>query len=206
MTHSKRLPLVFLDIDDVLCMSSPFGGYDVIEVVAGRHVNPDAVYRSVFLAGAGEALKQVHDRFNGELHYVISSTWRAAFDRDQLSEVFRRGGLGFVADRLHDDQRWCTPVKLGRGKRIDEIAQWLDQHHHGEPFVIIDDTFSGPSLRPALSCPTHPFFGRVVLCEESVGLTPEHVGAAVAALQRPVGALRSPPASESEAYRAVDVP
>ena len=92
MTHPKTLPLVFLDVDDVLCMSSPYGGFDVIDVVAGRHVNPEAVYRSVFVARARDALKLVHDAFGGELRYVISSTWREVFDRSQLIEVFRREG------------------------------------------------------------------------------------------------------------------
>lgn len=188
MTHPKTLPLVFLDVDDVLCMSSPYGGFDVIDVVAGRHVNPEAVYRSVFVARARDALKLVHDAFGGELRYVISSTWREVFDRSQLIEVFRRSGLGFVADQLHDDARWRTPVKLRRGKRVDEIAQWLAQHHEGEPFVIVDDTFSGPSLRPALADSAHPFFGRVLLCEENVGLTPEHVEVIVQTLRRPLAA------------------
>ena len=188
MTHLKTLPLVLLDVDDVLCMSSPYGGFDVIDVVAGRHTNPEAVYRSVFVARARDALKLVHDAFGGELRYVISSTWREVFDRSQLSEVFLRSSLGFVADQLHDDARWRTPVKLRRAKRVDEIAQWLAQHHDGEPFVIIDDTFSGPSLVPALTDSTHPFFGRVVLCEENVGLTQEHVEVIVQTLRRPLAA------------------
>ena len=188
MTHPKLLPLVFLDIDDVLCMSSPHGGFDVIEVVAGRHVNPDAVYRSLFVERARDALKRVHDAFAGQLLYVISSTWREVFDRGQLGEVFRRSGLDFVANRLHDEARWCTPAKLRRGRRVDEIAQWLDRHHQAEPFAIIDDTFSGPSLQPALADASHRFAGRVVLCEENVGLTPEHVESIVGALRRPVDA------------------
>ena len=190
MTHLPSLPLVFLDLDDVLCMSSPYGGFDVIEAVAGRHPNPDAVYRAVFKARARDALKRVHDAFDGQLLYVISSTWREVFGRDQLSQVFRRSGLDFVADRLHDEARWCTPSKLRRGRRVDEVAQWLDQHHQGEPFVIIDDTFSGPSLRPALTDTSHRFAGRVVLCEENVGLVPEHVEFIVDALRRPM----APPA------------
>jgi hypothetical protein len=184
--HPDSQPLVFLDIDDVLCMSSPYGGFDVIEAVAGRHINPQAVYRDVFAARAREALKQIHEQAGSGLRYVISSTWREFFDRPQLCEVFRRGGLEFVADGLHDESSWRTPTKLGRGKRVDEIAQWLDQSRWRGPFLIIDDTYSGPSLRPALGDPSHPFFGRVVLCEEGVGLTAEHVAPAVAALGREV--------------------
>ena len=187
---SALRPVMFLDIDDVLCLSDPVGGYDVVEVVAGRHPNPNAVYRALFVPRARQALRQVHDRMAGQLHYVVSSTWRECLDREQMLDVFRQGGLEFVADCLHDDARWCTPAKLGRGRRVDEIAQWLDRHHRGEPFVIVDDSYSGPSLRPALDLPAHPFAGRVVLCEENVGLGEEHVEAIVKALGRPAGVPR----------------
>jgi hypothetical protein len=69
--------------------------------------------------------------------------------------------------------------------RSYDIAQWLDAFHRGEPFAIVDDTFSGPSLESALSRPTHPFHGRVVLCDENVGLLPEHIDPLLDALRRP---------------------
>ena len=102
---------------------------------------------------------------------------------------------------------WRTPPKFARGRRIDEIAQWLDRHHHGEPFVILDDMHSGASLIPAMhpspmlssnvpaprhssqSAP-HPFAGRVVLCDENVGLTSDHVPFILAALRPPLPVVR----------------
>ena len=92
---------------------------------------------------------------------------------------------------------------FGRSRRIDEIAEWLDRHHQGQPFAIVDDTHSGASLMPALlpapmapanvsatspstTVSPHPFAGRVVLCEENVGLTDDHVPFIVSALRRPV--------------------
>jgi hypothetical protein len=54
-----------------------------------------------------------------------------------------------------------------------------------EVFAVVDNTFSGPSLRPALTNPSHPFAGRVVLCQESVGLLPAHVEPLLAALRWP---------------------
>ena len=179
-------PIIFLDIDDVLCMSSPFGGFDAIDVVNDRHPDPAAVYRDLFKREACTVLRRVHDTMNGELRYVISSTWRQAFDREQLDAVFRRSGLEFVADRLYEGEGWCTPVTVGLSRRADEIAAWLDNHHQGESFVIIDDTWSGPSLLPALAMESHPFNGRVVLCRESVGLGDEHVQPILDALARPV--------------------
>lgn len=199
-------PVLFLDLDDVLCINSPCGGFDAIAAVNGRHVNPAWVYQRLFESGAVSALKQVHDEMGAAVRYVISSTWRESFSRAQLDVVFRRAGLGFVADRLQEGEMWRTPPKFGRGRRIDEIAQWLDRHHQGEPFAILDDTHSGASLIPTMRPspapsnvpPTghsenegpHPFAGRVTLCDENVGLTSDHVPFIVAALRRAVPVAR----------------
>ena len=179
-----KAALLFLDIDDVLCLNLPYGGYDSLAVVRGQDSDAMTVFAGLFEPRACQALKQVHEAMNGELHYVISSTWREFFDRAQMDRVFRASGLGFVADALHDELRWCTPPSFGRSRRIDDIASWLDRHHQGEPFAIVDDMLSGPSLKPALSNAAHPFAGRVVLCQEFVGLLDEHVGTIVDALGR----------------------
>lgn len=188
--QSAASPLVFLDIDDVLCLSSPYGGFDAIAAVNDRHVNAAAVYRELFAAGALKALKRVHDEMDARIRYVISSTWRESFSREQLEVVFRQSGLGFVADGLFEGAAWRTPVKFRLHQRVDEIAQWLAQHHRGEPFVIVDDTHSGASLHRALKARAgvklHPFAGRVVLCQEYVGLTDAHVPTIVDALRREV--------------------
>lgn len=178
-------PVLFLDIDDVLCMSDPYGGYDALDIVHGRRANAEAVFRDLFDARATRVLADLHDRMGGRLRYVISSTWRQFFDRHQFAEIFRRTGLSQVAERLDEGVRWCTPSKLGRSLRVDEIAQWLDLHHRGEPFAIVDDTYSGPSLLPALQMPGHPFVNRVVLCQAEQGLLDEHAQHLVDALRRP---------------------
>ncbi len=181
-TDSNSKPIIFLDIDDVLCLNKTYGGYDVIRAVRGEHPAPDAVYREVFDAQACAVLKDVHMALDGQLRYVISSTWREAFTLEQLSEVFRRTGLGFVADALHE--AWHTPIHFERGDRAKDIRIWLAAFHQGEPFVILDDTYSGPSLKPALFAEAmHPFYGRVVLCQEYVGLLPEHKEKLLSALQ-----------------------
>ena len=206
----KQAPVLFLDLDDVLCMSSPCGGFDALAAVRGQHVNAARVYLELFDSSATEALHRVHDEMGAAVRYVISSTWRESFSRVQLEVVFRHAGLGFVADHLQEGEAWRTPPKFGRSRRIDEIAQWLDRHHEGEPFAILDDTHSGASLAPALwpsglpasmassdvpvpghsgTEPPHPFAGRVVLCQENVGLTLEHIPFIVAALRRAVRKL-----------------
>ena len=184
---SRDATFLFLDIDDVVCLNAPYGGFDVILAVNGRHDDPAAVYRQVFDPCAREVLERIHDGMEGRLRYVISSTWREMLDREQMCKVFRKGGLGFVAASTEAGERWCTPLKVGRQQRVDEIAAWLDRHHQGEPFAVVDDVYSGASLRPALTLPTHPFHRRVVLCQESVGLCQEHIGPLLEALERPAG-------------------
>ena len=185
MSTVETMPILFVDIDDVLCLNKVYGGYDVIDAINDRHENPAAVFREVFDARAIEALERIHQSMDGALRYVVSSTWREVFDGPQMRDVFRKGGLGFVAEALHEE--WGTPGGHDPSVRADEIANWLDRHHREEPFAIVDDTFSGPSLKPALTNPSHPFYGRIVLCQEQVGLLPEHVELLVQALRLPMG-------------------
>ena len=189
VTDRPLRPIVFLDIDDVLCLSDPYGGYDAIAAVNDQHLNPKSVYRELFTTTAVNALKRVHERMDARVQYVISSTWRESFARHDLVAVFRRARLGFVAERLVAGEAWRTPPKFQRSQRVHEIAQWLDQNHRGEPFVIVDDTLSGASLIPARAAThitSHPFAGRVVLCQERVGLTDAHVQPILDALRREV--------------------
>ena len=37
--EDEGLPIVFLDIDDVLCLNNPYGGFDALEAVNGRHAD-----------------------------------------------------------------------------------------------------------------------------------------------------------------------
>ena len=210
-------PVMFMDIDEVICVGRPHGCFAAAAAVNHRHVNPQEVYRLLFQASSVRALKQVHDEMDATLRYVVSSTWREVFTRTQIEVVFRSAGLGFVADHLHEADRWCTPPKFGRSRRVNEIAEWLDRHHQGEPFAIIDDTCSGASLALALEparepaatsdVPAqrhsrneapHPFSGRVALCEEHVGLTDAHVPFIVAALRREVVVPGRPAAAPTE--------
>jgi len=176
-----------------------------------RDVNPAQVYQGLLVSSATSALKRTYDEIDAAVRYVISSTWRKSFSREQLEVVFRRAGLGFVADRLHEGETWRSPPMSGRSRRIDEIAQWLDRYHQGEPFAILDDNHSGASLMSALqpgmhpapmlssnvpasrhsseSAP-HPLAGRVVLCAENVGLTSDHVPFILAAVRRAVPVAR----------------
>jgi hypothetical protein len=177
------IPILFLDIDDVVCLNETYGGYDVVEALRGRHSRPATVFREVFNQRACDVLRQVHGAMNGRLRYVVSSTWREALDLAQVTRVFNEGGLDFVTSAFHEF--WRTPVSHYWGVRADDIARWLDRWHAAEPFAIADDTYSGSSLKPALTESLHPYFDRVVLCQENEGLVSEHVRPLVSALKTP---------------------
>lgn len=176
------IPILFLDIDDVVCLNERYGGFDVVRALNERVPQYVDVLRQVFNRDACALLRRLHESLDGRLSYVISSTWREAFTRSQLQFVFREGGLDFVAESLHEE--WCTPIELEPGSREADITMWLALNHIGESFAILDDTSSGISLRPALKDASHEFFGRVVLCQEGVGLRPEHLETLRLALTR----------------------
>lgn len=180
-------PVVFLDIDDVLCLNRPYSCYDAIDALHGRHPDAQAVYRGLFAPQAVAALRQLHETFDGQLAYVISSTWRVYLDRSRLCEVFSATGLDFLVEALEPGDRWCTPVIQPESPRRGyEIAAWLDRHHRGEPFAIVDDFLSGESLTAALSSDRHPFYSRVVLCDVDIGLLEDHLPRLEKALRQPV--------------------
>lgn len=185
-------PVVFLDLDDVVCRCDLFGGMDALECVTAKRTDVDYVYRHLFHPPAVEVLRRMHAQMGGRLRYVISSTWRQSFTRAQLRHVLGRAGLPFVADCMEDGPRWATPT-FADHDRAREIWAWLGEHHQGEPFVVIDDTWSGASLPDA---PAYP--SRVVLCDESTCLEAKHLATLV-------GALRTPP-QPHEAGRPADVP
>ena len=185
-TRHPPLPTIVLDIDDVICMSFPYGGYDVIENFAGTRTDMADVLSQVFDRRALNILRRIHEAMHGRVAYTISSTWRTVLTRDQMVQVFLGADAGFVAEGLLEGDAWCTPVIEEDNVRAREIALWLQTHGNGQPFVILDDTYSGNSLVPALSDPTHPWQWRTVICQENVGLVLEHFGEAVTALKRPL--------------------
>ena len=146
--HDQR-PLVFLDIDDVLCVHRTLNTRDVLAVLAGDDtVAASTVWQHIFHRHAVENLRQLNDEF--QPWYVISSSWTLHLTREQLCATFVATGLGFVSENLHE--HWCTP-RDDDSYRLVEIDAWLDTHAWRgprllaqAPFVIIDDELSGQSL------------------------------------------------------------
>jgi len=139
--------------------------------------------REIFAAEPKRVLESVHKEMGGQLRYVISSSWRHVFSRAQIERVFRTADVGFVAVGLHE--KWETPSRLPGTDRIEEIESWLHHYHQGEPFVVLDDDYSGTSLSGIDEDLKHPLAARVVLCPVGVGLTVEHSPIILDALRRP---------------------
>ncbi len=159
-------PVVFLDIDDVLCVHRTLNTRQVLAVLAGDEtIDAAEVWQQIFHRHAVENLRQLHNEFRP--WYVISSSWTLHLSREQLSVTFKATELGFVADNLH--MAWCTP-RDEDSYRLVEIDAWLDtSKRHGSrqlvpaAYVIIDDVLSGQSL-----VGSH-LEGHTVFCEASSG-------------------------------------
>lgn len=142
-------PIVFLDIDDVLCIHRTPNTAQVLAALGGdEYVNAEEVWQLIFHQHAVENLRQLDIEFHP--WFVISSSWTLHLTREQLCAAFAETGLDFVADNLHAD--WCTP-RDEDSYRLVEIDAWLDTHawHTSRllataRYVIIDDVLSGQSL------------------------------------------------------------
>lgn len=173
-------PIAFVDFDHVLCLCRPFGMYDALDLVNGKHPRPDLVRGLLMHVPAVAALREMYERMGGRLRYVVSSTWRQHFTRAQLRHLLRQVGLAFVADNIESRERWCTPSLSEPDRRI-EVGAWLEQHHAGEPYVVLDDDLSGASLA---SSPAYS--RRVTMCRDGAGLQHSHVDQIVCALTAPI--------------------
>jgi hypothetical protein len=164
-----------LDLDDVICLNAPYGGYDVT-----LKPRPADLFDLLFEASCVAALRAVDAVHKPK--YVITSSWLRFFDRNAIASVFRRCGLNFIVDSLHD--AWEAPQNAHE-TRASAIQRWLKDHHEGEPFVILDDTMSGTGLASSKALSNH-----LVLCEANKGLGPAHIAVIGQILTRLSGAQR----------------
>ena len=122
-------------------------------------------------------LQTLMDEFAPRL--VLTTSWLKLLDRDQFEELFRRCGLEVAAASLHE--HWAVAADRGLS-RHDAIVRWLQQHHEGEPFVVLDDYESGQSLVGSRLDQA----GRVVLSEVGKCLQRSQLSGARVALSNPV--------------------
>jgi hypothetical protein len=160
-------PLLFLDFDDVICINSTYGGYDVFAPDP-----PADLCEKLWHPPAIQTLLAIIDEHRPAV--VITTSWLRLMDRAGFEELFRRTGLHAVADSLHP--AWEAPP--GTGTRLDAIERWLAAHHAGEPLVVLDDKWSGTGLPGSWLDRA----GCVVLCTVCIGLHAGHLPAVRAAL------------------------
>lgn|GEM_PF-993273 len=156
-------PIIFLDMDDVLCLDSEFHSGEMLLVV--QHKRPDwpELWEKLVDVDAAANLLRLHEEFAPA--YVITSSWALHLDREQMSEVLARTQLQFVVYNLHDE--WQTP-RARSSTRREEVEWWLEAHRDsGQPFIILDDTYSGDTLMHSPLA----LDGHVVTCEVRKGLT-----------------------------------
>lgn len=159
-------PIVFLDIDDVLAISSEFTSYQVIATFKSGDLDSwPELWSGLILAEARANLVALHSEFWPQ--YVVSSSWSNYLTREQMREVFRRSDLEFVADNMH--KHWTTPKGTGPS-RLGEIENWIAKsRQQAQPVLVLDDHESGRALRDSSLDES----GYVVLCEPWIGFVTE---------------------------------
>lgn len=153
--HTHR-PLLFLDFDDVICLSEPYGGYDVFQ-----SDRPADLWERFRAQETLVILREVVEKFNPQI--VITTSWLRLMEREGFDKLFALTGLDWLANRLHE--AWEAPQLHGM-TRADAIEKWLAARYRGEPLVVLDDDYSGTGLRKSKLYRA----GRVVMCEVKRGL------------------------------------
>lgn len=178
--------ILFVDVDEVLCLGQPEACLELLQSFELGETPSEHRLSTLFSPVARNALAVIHRR-SGGVRYVISSSWREHFSREQMALILDGGGLQFVADHLYEGDAWrCLPKRIYR-EREAEILHWLSIHHRGEPFAVLDDRWSAGMLLFSHQHPDSRLFGRVVICTPGIGLTMYHVDFLVEALGRPDG-------------------
>jgi hypothetical protein len=170
-------PIIFLDIDGVLCLNDTYCSYHLSRMIGIGEDYP-SFYEQLFSRRAVATLNAVLAEFDSRV--VISSKWARLFTQSELLDTFEKSGVKNL--QLHPRWRissdWAPDGPLNRRTLIED---WLSNWHANEPFVIIDDQWSGTGLSDS----EFQKDGRFVLCEYKVGLGDEHHDAIRRALHDP---------------------
>lgn len=164
-------PVLFMDLDDVCVLNTPYGAYDVAlalaECESGRALQEGIsdLWHTLVAPGAAKLLQLLDAEFHPV--YVLSSSWWWLMDDEMLKAALRRAGLGFVVSNLHLDM--STPKGSRPDIRWNEIRNWLNAHpEFAERWVVLDDELSGTGLLVDEADERRPF---IILCAKNVGLT-----------------------------------
>lgn len=171
--REQQAPLLLLDIDDVICLNRPYGGYDV-----ALRPWPQDLLALLWHRPALDTLQSVLAATGARV--AVTSSWLRVMPLDSIADVFRLSGAPWLAHALHPEGE----VLQDSGQtRLQAIDRWLAEHHAGEPYAVLDDTLSGTGLAGSV----HDLTGRLVLCDVEVGLLAEHAPRLVAALTALLG-------------------
>ena len=158
-------PVIFLDMDDVLCISNEYNSFQVMMCFRENQLDWPELWAGLVDAGTAKNLQSLHQDFNPQ--YVVSSSWANYLDRSQMCEVFARTQLDYVSENLHGE--WKTPRAQTMSRR-EEIEAWLKKHHTvTQPILVLDDTDSGSSL---IQSPLATY-GCVIFCDRYIGFSEE---------------------------------
>jgi hypothetical protein len=161
-------PLLFLDLDDVIFLNRPYGGYDL---AAKDH--PSDLWERLWHRPALDLLEGVIASHQPRV--VLTTSWLRFLQLDEAKVLFQRSGAPWLAEALHPRGE----ALQARGwTRLQAIDGWLDAHRVSEPYAILDDALSGTGLAGS----RHDKERRVVLCDVEVGLQPHHVPRLIRAL------------------------
>jgi hypothetical protein len=97
-------PLIFLDIDDVLCIGEELNSAQVMFCFKNEDLDWPDLWENVIDTSVAERLKSLHDEFSPL--YIVNSSWASYLSRTQMSEVFSRTKLSFVQEKMHEE--WCS--------------------------------------------------------------------------------------------------
>mgnify|MGYP001554804136 FL=1 len=160
--------MLFLDFDDVICVNRPYGGFDVFS-----KEQPVDLFERLWHPPATQTLLAILAEHGPRV--VITTSWLRLMEREGFEALFRKTGLGAVAEALHEV--WEAPQERG-ATRLMAIEKWLNARYAGQPLVVLDDVLSGTGLRGSKLDKA----GHVVLCDEEVGLHAGHLPAVRKAL------------------------
>jgi hypothetical protein len=171
MNITESRPLLFLDLRDVLCVGPSKNGLDLLLAES-----PAAAMQELLAVAPCELLRALHEAC--QPRYVLTSVWQLFLDREDFEALFDAAGLRCVSDALHE--AWAlTPMR--HLTRQQSIANWLQRHHRGEPFAVLNGHLNGSGLSESEWAARE----QVVMCRENEGLGSAHVEQLKRALSRP---------------------
>jgi hypothetical protein len=177
--------LVFLDMDDVLCLDNVHHSGIMLKIFKQEILDYPELWERIVDASAADNLRQLDVEFNPA--YVISSSWATYLDKEKMCQALNRMQLQFVVESLHVE--WRTPRALSSSRR-DEIEWWLEAHREPcQPFIIIDDSWSGTGLAYSPLAGN----GHIILCKSGLGFTKKRLQEARRQLKRQGAVCRDIP-------------